>query len=73
MSDQGITFYPREPKSFRGSPEERDYVFTIDAPDTEPIEKRIEELEGMLGTALVKDKTYLELAARYVAPGSPSI
>lgn len=69
VSDKGITFYPREPKSFRGSPEERDYIFTISTPDTESVKKRIAELEGMLRTAPVKDETYLELAARYVAQG----
>jgi tetratricopeptide (TPR) repeat protein len=66
---QGITFYPGEPKSFRGSAEEKEYIFTINTPDTEAIKKRIAELERLTHAQPANEETYAELAYRYTQQG----
>lgn len=68
-SGKEITFYPSIPMSFRDSPEQKDYSFTIHTPDRKAIVARIAELESLVKAGAVESETFVELAVRYVAQG----
>jgi Flp pilus assembly protein TadD/nucleoside phosphorylase len=68
-SGKEITFYPSVPMSFRDSPEEKEYSFTIHMPDRKAVAARIAELETLVKAGSVDSEIFVELAVRHVAQG----
>jgi Flp pilus assembly protein TadD len=68
-SGKEISFYPSIPVTFRDSPEQKDYSFTIQTPDRKAVAARIAELESLVKATDARSETFIELAARYVAHG----
>lgn len=68
-SGRDIFFYPSEPKSFRGSAEEKDYVFTVPGGSDTAFKARVTELEKETRSGEAHEELFVELAARYGAQG----
>lgn len=67
-SGKDVFFFPNEPKSFRGSAEEKEYVFTIPGDTSAAFKSRVAELENETGGE-ANEGSFVELAARYGAQG----
>ena len=63
-----IRFFPTMPPSFRGSPDEQEYTFTVRVPKTVP-DGRTAELEKTVKAGTKDAAVLVELVARYGAQG----
>jgi tetratricopeptide (TPR) repeat protein/nucleoside phosphorylase len=69
QSGQSIHFFPNEPKSFRGSEEEKDYIFTIPGDTEAEFKSRVAELEEETRSSEADEASFVELASLYGAQG----